>query len=57
MKLSEAFRHYTDSNLSLVGLCLFLFVFFGWVFWVSLKANKKKYAHLATYLLEDGELK
>jgi hypothetical protein len=48
-----AFAHYTDIPLTIVGLCLFLTVFFGVLWWTGLKMNKAKYAALSHSLFNE----
>lgn len=52
---SNAFAYYSDVPLTLLGLGLFLGVFLGVLWWTGLKMNQKKYQHLSTELLKDGE--
>lgn len=52
---AEAFAHYTDVPLTLVGLILFVAVFAGAVIWTGLKENRRKYEKIARHPLEDGE--
>lgn len=52
---SAAFTHYTDVNLTLIGLGLFLTVFIGSVIWVNLKVNRERYKKIALTVLDEGE--
>lgn len=52
---SEAFAHYTDVNLTLIGLGLFLTVFLGSIIWVSLKVNRERYKKIALTILDEGD--
>lgn len=52
---AEAFAHYSDVAMTLLGLVLFVAVFTGAVIWTGLKANKKKYEKIARQPLNDGD--
>lgn len=55
MKLSEAFHHFSDVNIALLGLGLFLFVFFGNLIWVQLKSNQEMFKKLETFPLRQDD--
>lgn len=52
---AEAFAHYTDIPVTLLGLILFVTVFLGAVIWTGLKENQEKYKKIARHPLSDGE--
>ncbi len=54
---AEAFAHYTDVPITLIGLMLFVGVFLGAVIWTGLKENRRKYEQIAQHPLSDGEIK
>ncbi|MGZ3744142.1 MAG: cbb3-type cytochrome oxidase subunit 3 [Pseudobdellovibrionaceae bacterium] len=50
----EAFDYFTDTQLTVVGLILFLVFFMGVLCWTSLKANKVIYKNLEQLPLKEG---
>lgn len=52
---SEAFVHYQDVPLTLIGLALFMAIFVGSVIWTGLRANRSKYLKMAEAPLHDED--
>lgn len=52
---SDAFLHYSDAPLTLIGLGLFLTVFVGSIIWVNLKENRRRYRKIAEQILDEGD--
>ena len=55
--MREAFAHYTDAPMTVLGLCLFMAVFVGSIIWTGLKVNKEKYKKIAQQPLNDGDVR
>lgn len=53
---AQAFAHYTDVPLTLIGLVLFIAVFLGAVIWTGLRTNRRKYQTIERQPLNDGEI-
>lgn len=44
--LRNAFTHFTDSHLTMIGLIIFVLFFLGLLLWVFLPFNKKHYQRM-----------
>lgn len=51
----EAFAHFNDTNLTFIGLGIFVTFFVGLLFWVYLPMKKKHFERMRNLPLEKGE--